>query len=206
MNERFFELPEEKRFRIINAGFEVFAQNDYKRASTDEIARKGGISKGLLFYYFHNKRALYLFLFEEATRLVAEHVVDSAFDAITDFFELFEYAAQRKREMLNDTPYVSDFLTKAFFSHKEDVSDELNGRVLETLSTLYGDYFTHIDLSKFRQDVDPVEILQMLAWMSDGYVHGRERQGQSIDMDAFMERYKRWSALFKRIAYKEEYL
>ena len=40
MNEQFYELPQEKQMRIINAALEVFAQNDYKHAVTDEIARK----------------------------------------------------------------------------------------------------------------------------------------------------------------------
>lgn len=61
MNQQFFALPEEKRLRIIKAGFQVFAQNEYKRASTELIARKAGISKGLLFYYFHNKKSFFMF-------------------------------------------------------------------------------------------------------------------------------------------------
>ena len=61
MNEMFFRLPEEKQQRIINAGIEVFSNHEYKRASTDEIARKAGISKGLLFHYFHNKKSFYLY-------------------------------------------------------------------------------------------------------------------------------------------------
>ena len=52
MNEKFFELPEEKRLRIINAGFEIFSQSDYRHASTERLAAQAGISKGLLFYYF----------------------------------------------------------------------------------------------------------------------------------------------------------
>ena len=55
MNEKFFALPEEKRHQIINAAIEVFSKYDYKHASTDLIAAKAGISKGSLFYYFHNK-------------------------------------------------------------------------------------------------------------------------------------------------------
>lgn len=52
MNEKFYSLQEEKQQSIINASMEVFAKNEYKRASTDLIAAKAGISKGLLFYYF----------------------------------------------------------------------------------------------------------------------------------------------------------
>lgn len=60
MNDRFYELPEEKQLAIFNAAMEVFGENDYKRASTDLIAKKAGISKGMLFYYFHNKKELFL--------------------------------------------------------------------------------------------------------------------------------------------------
>ncbi|MDZ5010942.1 TetR family transcriptional regulator, partial [Clostridium perfringens] len=44
MNEKFFELPIEKQRSIINAGFKVFSQNDYKRSSTEDIAIYAGIS------------------------------------------------------------------------------------------------------------------------------------------------------------------
>ena len=63
MNEKFFTLSPEKQARITNAALEVFARNDYKHASTDDIAAKAGISKGLLFYYFRNKQSLYLYLY-----------------------------------------------------------------------------------------------------------------------------------------------
>ena len=71
MNEAFFALPEEKRQRILNAALEAFAKHEYKKASTDDIAAKAGISKGLLFYYFHNKKELYLYLLEYANEAVS---------------------------------------------------------------------------------------------------------------------------------------
>ena len=77
MNEQFYDLPQEKQMRIINAGLEVFSKNDYKHAVTDEIARKAGISKGLLFYYFHNKKSLYLYLFDYSAKLIMNQVMGS---------------------------------------------------------------------------------------------------------------------------------
>ena len=70
MNEKFFTLSPEKQARITNAALEVFARNDYKHASTDDIAAKAGISKGLLFYYFRNKQSLYLYLYDYALEQV----------------------------------------------------------------------------------------------------------------------------------------
>ena len=64
MNERFFSLPAEKQQAIINAGYKVFSQNSYKNSPMSEIAEAAGISKSLLFHYFHNKKELYMFLWE----------------------------------------------------------------------------------------------------------------------------------------------
>ena len=58
----FDALPENRREAIANAALETFGRNDYKSASTEAIARRAGISKGLLFFYFKNKKELYLSL------------------------------------------------------------------------------------------------------------------------------------------------
>ena len=76
MNEKFFALPEEKRHQIINAAIEVFSKYDYKHASTDLIAAKAGISKGSLFYYFHNKKELYLYLYNYIMDVMKEQLPD----------------------------------------------------------------------------------------------------------------------------------
>lgn len=52
MNEAFYALEEEKQRAVFNAAMKVFSRWEYKRASTDLIAAKAGVSKGLLFYIF----------------------------------------------------------------------------------------------------------------------------------------------------------
>jgi TetR/AcrR family transcriptional regulator len=206
MNEKFYELPEEKRLRIINAGFEVFGQNDYRHASTEEIAAKAGISKGLLFYYFHDKKTLYLYLFDYAQKLMTEQVVDGHFSEITDVFEMFEYAAGQKYKLLQLSPYIMDFCTRAFYSEGEAVSEELRQRTEKITAEIYSRYFSNLDYYKFKDGINPYEILQMLIWTSDGYLHERQRQGTPLDLEDLMDKYSHWSDLFKRISYKEEYL
>ncbi len=206
MNEQFFELPEEKRLRIINAGFEVFGNNDYKRASTDLIAAKADISKGLLFYYFHNKKSLYLYLFQYAEEQLKQSVLDDHFGEIQDFFELYEYALIKKYQILVRNPHMMDFVIRAFFSEKEEVSEDMNKEVRDTEATIFPAYFNKIDLHKFKENVNPQEILQMLMWMAEGCLHEHQRSGKKDNFEALMEHYHRWIDLFKQIAYKEEFL
>ena len=55
----FKDLPKARRQKIMDAAMEEFAAHDYRGANTETIAARGGISKGLLFYYFKNKKSLY---------------------------------------------------------------------------------------------------------------------------------------------------
>ncbi len=61
MHKSFLNLPEEKRAAIEKCGIREFSRKSYADASTDEITRDSGISKGLLFHYFGSKKAFYLY-------------------------------------------------------------------------------------------------------------------------------------------------
>ena len=45
--------------RIITAAREEFARRGFEGARVDQIARRAGVNKQLLFYYFHSKRGLF---------------------------------------------------------------------------------------------------------------------------------------------------
>jgi AcrR family transcriptional regulator len=62
-NSTFFNLPEEKRDRIIEAAMDEFSQNHYGKVTIDKIAKKAEIPKGSFYQYFENKDDLYIFLF-----------------------------------------------------------------------------------------------------------------------------------------------
>ncbi len=71
MRENFFALEGEKRDRILAAALEVFGASGYRGGTTEEIAAKARISKGLLFHYFENKWGIFSFAYEYARRLLA---------------------------------------------------------------------------------------------------------------------------------------
>jgi len=60
--ETFFNLPEEKRQRIIDLALVEFAENDYDTASISRIVAQAGIAKGSFYQYFENKEDLYNYL------------------------------------------------------------------------------------------------------------------------------------------------
>lgn len=205
MNPKFYDLPEEKQLSIINAALEVFAKNDYKHAVTDEIAAKAGISKGLLFFYFKNKVTLYMYLFEYSRHLLEEAILDASFNHITDFFELLEYGALKKTKLLSKTPYIMDFCFRAFFSDNELITPDIRKSIQTVMDSTFSLYFSNIDMGKFREGIDPVQMLNMLTWMSQGYLYSYKQMGISPSLDTIMKEFKEWSVMFRKIAYKEEF-
>ena len=206
MNEKFYSWPGEKRQRIINSGLEVFAKNPYKNASTEEIAAKAGISKGLLFHYFRNKREFYNFLYQYGEALLRQSLAEMPQEPDVDFFTLLEWATQKRAQLLPDNPWLVQFSLRAYYSKNETISADIDNAVQRTMSAVMERYFQSVNLSKFREGMEPERILNMLIWLSDGYLHFKERSGEALDAEALLEEFRFWCRVLRQAAYKEEYL
>lgn len=79
MNEPRFQRRKEDRPReITEAAFEVFAEKGYASARVDDVARRAGVSKGLMYLYFRTKEEL----FKAVVKSVVVRRVDSLLDAV----------------------------------------------------------------------------------------------------------------------------
>lgn len=58
----FFQLPTEKRERIIDAAYDEFIEKEYEEVSIRGIAKRCGISVGSFYQYFEDKDEFYLYL------------------------------------------------------------------------------------------------------------------------------------------------
>lgn len=61
--ETFFNLPEEKRQKIIRAAIDQFAMFHYDKVTISGIIEAADIPKGSFYQYFENKDDLYIYLF-----------------------------------------------------------------------------------------------------------------------------------------------
>ncbi|GFI23185.1 HTH-type transcriptional regulator BetI [Lachnospiraceae bacterium] len=206
MSERFKELSEEKQLSILRAAIEVFAKYEYKKASTDLIASKAGVSKGLLFYYFHNKKDLYLTVYEYVKQIITKEVADSRLLEITDFFDLITYATMKKIKILAENPYIVEFSVRSFYSNKEEISNDLKLKNKEGIEQNYSQFFNKINYNKFKNNVNPSEIFKMMVWLVDGYIHEQQMNNEPLRLDEIGKVVANWTEMLKQIAYKKEYL
>src|SRR6056297_395818 len=74
MLDALHKMEEDRKRCIINASLSEFSAYPYPQASTNRIVRVAGISKGLLYHYFGNKRNLYESLERFVIRQIARNV------------------------------------------------------------------------------------------------------------------------------------
>ena len=122
MNEKFFDLKKEKQDRMINAALKVFAMNGYEHASTDDIVKEAGISKGLLFHYFISKLGLYSFIYDYSVKYIQLELSTGVSKKETDYFKLLLQIKQSQLQVMKNYPYMLQFINK---SREEDVSEAL---------------------------------------------------------------------------------
>lgn len=172
MNGKFFDLKKEKQDRMINAALKVFALQGYRHASTDDMVREAGISKGLLFHYFGSKLGLYEFIYDYSVRYMTLELKASVSSKETDFFEILRQMECAKMQAMRGYPYMQQFLNR---SMKEDVSEALlaieqkRAALLETYDTI----LKRADLSRISAGIDTEKLCKVLSFTIDGLMTER---------------------------------
>lgn len=204
MNEKFYNLPIEKQQKIINAGFRIFSKYDYKKASTEEIAQEADISKGLLFHYFENKLGLYCFLYEYATKFVANELDSSGDDEETDFFKFIIEKNIEKVKVMKKHPYLYQFVLKSFYDKTPDVSQKISSYNQDYIMTIISQRFSKVDFSKFKDNINVQLVIKMLYWLGVGYMKERFEK-DDMSLDEITSDFESVLNLLKSNLYKEEF-
>lgn len=70
--EQFAQMRSESREKILEAALELFAQESFHSATVSKVARKAGVSKGLIYNYFESKEDLLLRIFDHLLEMSEE--------------------------------------------------------------------------------------------------------------------------------------
>ena len=122
MNDKFFDLKKDKQDCMINAALKVFAMQGYKHASTDDIVREAGVSKGLLFHYFESKLGVYEFVYEYSVRYMVLELSTTVSKEESNLFEVMKQMEFARMNVAKGYPYMQQFLNR---SMTEDVGEAL---------------------------------------------------------------------------------
>ena len=161
MNDKFFDLKKEKQDRMINAALKVFALKGYRHASTDDIVKEAGISKGLLFHYFENKLGVYEFIYEYSVRYMMLELSTMVKESATDMFELMKQVELARMNAMKGYPYMQMFINRV---ETEDVSEALMTiyEKKQTLEEAYDTIWSRVDFEGLHAGVDGIKVRKML--------------------------------------------
>lgn len=201
MNPGFMNLSEERKDQIINAGFQIFAQNAYKKAPVAEIAKEAGISKSLLFYHFKNKKELYLFLWEKVIELTSKEMIEQNVLGTKDYFEMMKRSLKGKCNLIRKYPYASEFSLRAYYEEDSEIRQEIQTNFSEINADSEKKLFEIIDTTSLRHDIDFHEMYQEMIWAADGYMHMSLMHGD-IDADLIEKDFKKLISMWKKIYHK----
>lgn len=198
MNEKFFTLPPEKRRRILNAAYQVFAENSYQKAPMSEIAAAGGISKSLLFHYFGSKRELYLFLWENAVERTRRAVRAERVLETEDFFVMLERSLRAKCGLMRRYPHLYAFSLRAYYEQDPAVGDAVRQSFARAGSRSERLALERLDRSRLRPDVEPHAMYTEILYAADGCMLRHYRAGP-IDPDRLEQEMQQLLVLWKRL-------
>lgn len=201
MNAKFFDVKKEKQDAIINASLKIFAENGYKRASTDVIVKLAGISKGLLFHYFISKQGLYEFVYDYSVKYMTLELTQSVKKDETDFFEIQKQIEQAKTRVMKNYPYMQQFLSNVKFETNADALETI-GDNREVMSGTYNSIYRQADMTRFRDLVDVGRVIQMISWISEGFIKDKFREPEP-NLDEMNAEFGKYLSMLKHHFYSE---
>ena len=178
MNEKFYDLPEEKRSAILSAGYRVFSNHSYRKSPMQEIADEAGVSKSLLFHYFENKKELYLYLWDHACQYAIAYMTEAGCYEETDFFQMLRRGMTAKMQILREHPNMAAFVLKAYFETDPEVHDEIRASYLRYFQMKGELSLGRVSKDRFVLGVDVKEIFRHIYWAAEGYLLENLRSGK----------------------------
>lgn len=203
MNERFFLLPVEKQQAIINAGYKVFSQNSYKNSPMSEIADAAGISKSLLFHYFHNKKELYMFLWDRCAETTIEYLTRCGCYGLNDLFESMEKGMEAKLEIIRQYPHMANFALKAFYESDLDISSAVQKSYHQYFNLKADRTRLNFDPERFMPGLDIPMMYREIYWASEGYIWEMVQRGP-VDMAEMKEGFTKLMSFWKSVYLRKE--
>lgn len=209
VNEKFFKMDVDKQNRILNAAIDEFAVYGYDRASTNNIVKNAGISKGLLFHYFGNKKELYRFLYD----YTMTYTIDQ-FDGVIDLEEpdlllSLKNTVIIKVVIMKKFPNLFDFILSCYLDTAQTAKelDIMNDkRAIEMRDTIYN----NADFSMFREDIELSKILLTiegtLEKISMNEIKKMQMTREEMNLDKINDEIMDYIKMFRQLFYKPEYV
>lgn len=161
---------------MINAALKIFSMRGYQFASTDDIVKEAGISKGLLFHYFGSKSGLYSFIYDYSVRFMSMELKAAVDAEERNFFTLQKQLEAGRLQVLKNYPCMQLFLEKCNTENIKEAVEAIEEKKNE-FAALYKAFGAQADFTLLPPGTDPEKLQNILRYtlkslMEDHFLSG----------------------------------
>lgn len=199
MNEKFYEQKKEKQDLMINGAMRVFARNGYRNASTDDMVKVSGVSKGLWFHYFENKKGLYQFVAVYGIKYALLELELGIDETETDYFKIMQAMEEVKMKLMEKYPDIPLLLIRLEEEDQEskamisDVLDSYRDKVMEIMS--------RADLKPFKNKAD-TEMLRHMIQATFQKIMKEYYEQPVFQKKMYLEETQKYLTMLREISYR----
>jgi len=201
--KNFLNLNQDKQKKILEVCIHEFAERGYENASTNTIIKEAGISKGILFHYFQNKRSLFLYIVDYCFQEVLEEYKKYPLTETGDIFKRLIEFGVLKLKLYHAYPEISKILLEALVNSPKDLRLEIETKYNRLSKEFLPAFFQEIDDTKFRKGVDTTKAIQILTLFLEAlgqrYLKDYKGKEQEMleDVDKIMDEYYEYMEILK---------
>ncbi|MDF2680898.1 MAG: TetR family transcriptional regulator [Brevibacillus sp.] len=156
------EQMEPNKRKLLEAALLEFAEKGYEAGSTNQIVQSAGVSKGMLFHYFSNKKTLFLAVVDACIDSFFTYLHSHLSELSQDLLERLVQIQKVKLDLFVEQPYMYQMAISAFIDFPSVCRDEVKEREAEFNRRYFSLFLDGIDLSMMREQVDVKQSLSFI--------------------------------------------
>jgi|SRR5690554_4151758 len=193
----------------MDAILKEFSEHGYANASTNRMVQEAQIGKGMLFYYFKNKEELFRYALEYSLNYISEAYVDKLDLDEPDFITRYTNVLTAKMQAYLENPLPFTFIAQVYLKKDGiEIAPDLHQRLDEMTQSRLAQLFDNVDTSRFRTDIPPSQIFNIVRWSIEGYQNEvlMSLKGKSllnVDWEPYVTEFHQFLDVLRLILYKE---
>jgi AcrR family transcriptional regulator len=194
----FEKLPDGQRQRILDAGLNEFARAPYEQPSTNRIVEQAGIPKGTLFFYFGNKRGLFLYLVDDCIDRYMQFFESNRQELPADLFDRLLYIGEIKLRFALSEPLRYRMFYQAFLNIPAELAQDMMDRTREYAQASANLLLQGLDTSHFKAGIPVAQVVAMITLLQEGVLQNYQSTLRSLTPEESLKRIDQITGEFKQ--------
>lgn len=191
---------DDKEQFILGSAITCFSKYGYKKTSISDIYKEANVSKGLVYYYFKDKKELYLKSVEYSFLLV-NNVIEESMTNDKDIISKLSDITVIKIEFFLANKSVFNFISKAYSETCIDLEPELENLKKISKTDSLAILFEHIDNDLFKDESTIQKAISIISFTMNGAYNEAVLLDNKEDRKKVIEDYR---DILIKLFYKEE--